>query len=46
MPHAESRCTDGCGRWQRAWKRGKERVRRRFEEAFEDLVILALEQEG
>ena len=31
---------------QRAWKRGKERMRRQFEEVFEDLVILALEQEG
>ena len=31
---------------QHAWKRGKERMRRRFEEVFEDLVILALEQEG
>jgi len=31
---------------QHAWKRGKERMRRRFEDAFEDLVILALEQEG
>ena len=30
---------------QQPWKRNKERKRRQFEEAFEDLVIIALEHE-